>query len=38
LALSDLLIGVTALELGFKNATANEQHFQLIPGLEVHPL
>ena len=28
LALSDLLIGVTALELGCKIATANQQHFQ----------
>lgn len=34
-ALSDLLIGVTALELGFRVATANVRHFQMIPGLEV---
>jgi predicted nucleic acid-binding protein len=35
LALSDLLIGVTALELGYKVATANLRHFQLVPGLEI---
>jgi len=35
LALSDLLIGVTALELGYRVATANVRHFQQIPGLEV---
>jgi predicted nucleic acid-binding protein len=34
-ALSDLLIGVTALELGYRIATANMRHFQMIPGLEV---
>ncbi len=33
LALSDLLIGVTALELGYRVATANVRHFQMIPGL-----
>jgi predicted nucleic acid-binding protein len=33
LALSDLLIGATALELGYKVATANLRHFQMIPGL-----
>jgi tRNA(fMet)-specific endonuclease VapC len=35
LALSDLLIGVTALELGFAVASANLRHFQMVPGLRV---
>ncbi len=35
LPLSDLLIGTTALELGFRLATANVRHFQMIPGLDV---
>ena len=35
LPLSDLLIGVTALELGYSIATANLRHFQMIPGLSV---
>src|ERR1700733_10404089 len=35
IALSDLLIGVTALELGYRVATANVRHFQMIPGLEI---
>jgi predicted nucleic acid-binding protein len=35
MALSDLLIGVTALELGYGVATANVRHFQLIPGLGI---
>jgi len=35
--LSDLLIGVTALELGYSVATANLRHFRLIPGLQVVP-
>lgn len=35
LPLSDLLIGVTALELGYSVATANLRHFQMIPGLSV---
>lgn len=35
LSLADLLIGATALELGYKVATANLRHFQLIPGLPV---
>jgi len=35
LPLSDLLIGVTALELGYGIATANLRHFQMIPGLSV---
>ena len=34
-AFSDLLIGVTALELGYRVATSNVRHFQLVPGLEV---
>lgn len=33
--LPDLLIGVTALELGFSVATANVRHFETIPGLTV---
>jgi predicted nucleic acid-binding protein len=33
--LSDLLIGVSALELGYGVGTANVRHFQLIPGLNV---
>ena len=35
LPLSDLLIGATALELGYTVATANIRHFQMIPGLSV---
>lgn len=35
IALADLLIGVTALELGHAVATANPRHFQLIPNLTV---
>jgi tRNA(fMet)-specific endonuclease VapC len=35
LALSDLLIGVTALTLGYRIATRNVRHFRLIPGLVV---
>lgn len=31
----DLLIGATALSLGFSVLTANPRHFQLIPGLPV---
>lgn len=38
LPISDLLIGVTALELGYKVATANLRHFQMIPGLGVESL
>lgn len=34
-ALSDLLIGVTALELGYRVATANVRHFMLVPGLGI---
>ena len=33
--LSDLLIGVSALEIGYAVATANVRHFQLIPGIEI---
>jgi predicted nucleic acid-binding protein len=35
LALSDLLIGVTALELGYRVATANVRHFNRVPGLGI---
>ena len=35
IAVPDLLIGVTALHLGFAVATINVRHFQLIPGLSV---
>jgi predicted nucleic acid-binding protein len=31
----DLLVGVTALELGFSVLTVNVRHFRLIPGLEI---
>jgi predicted nucleic acid-binding protein len=34
-ALSDLLIGSTALELGYRVATSNVRHFQMIPGLGI---
>jgi predicted nucleic acid-binding protein len=34
-ALADLLIGVTALELGYRVATGNVRHFQMIPGLSI---
>jgi len=33
--LSDLLIGASALELGYGVGTANLRHFHLIPGLNV---
>jgi predicted nucleic acid-binding protein len=33
--LADLLIGVTALEIGYSVATENLRHFQQIPGLAV---
>ena len=36
--LADLLIGVTALELGHSVATSNTRHFPLIPDLVVQPL
>jgi tRNA(fMet)-specific endonuclease VapC len=35
IALADLYIGVTALELGYRIATANLRHFQMIPGLNI---
>jgi predicted nucleic acid-binding protein len=35
LALADLLIGVTVLELGYILATGNLRHFRMIPGLNV---
>jgi tRNA(fMet)-specific endonuclease VapC len=35
LPLSDPLIGVTALELGYRVATGNVRHFQGIPGVSV---
>ena len=38
IALPNLLIGVTALELGHSVATANARHFQLIPNLTVRQL
>ncbi len=31
----DLLIGATALEIGYAVVTANIRHFQLIPGLKI---
>lgn len=37
LPFADLLIGVTALDLGYRVATANLRHFQLIPGLGIVP-
>lgn len=36
--LSDLLIGVSALERGYGIGTANVRDFQLIPGLKIIPL
>ena len=35
---ADLLVGATALDLGFTVATANQRHFQMIPGLKVQTL
>lgn len=35
IAFEDLVIGATALHLGFEVATLNARHFQLIPGLKV---
>ena len=32
---SDLLIGATALSLGYSVLTGNARHFQLIPGLKI---
>jgi predicted nucleic acid-binding protein len=31
---ADLIIGATALHLGFDVVTLNEKHFRLIPGLK----
>ena len=38
LPLTDLLIGVTALELGYSVANGNLRHFKSIPGLSVQQL
>ena len=35
IAFEDLLIGVTALHLGYSLATLNVRHFQAIPGLQI---
>ena len=35
IAFEDLLIGATALDLGYAVATANVRHFQIIPDLQV---
>jgi predicted nucleic acid-binding protein len=35
IAFEDLLIGSTALDLGYSVATLNARHFRLIPGLSV---
>ena len=35
ISFEDLLIGATALHLGFDVATLNIRHFQLIPGLKI---
>ncbi len=37
-AISDLLIGATALELGYAVGTHNVRHFRMIPDLRVKPL
>lgn len=37
LPLSDLLIAVTALDLGYRVATANARHFEAVPGVSVLP-
>jgi len=34
IAIADLIIGATALHLGFDVVTLNEKHFRLIPGLK----
>jgi predicted nucleic acid-binding protein len=36
--LADLLIGATALELGYSVATENLRHFKQIPGLSIIPV
>jgi len=38
IAFQDLLIGVSALELGYSVATQNLRHFRMIPGLDVLPI
>jgi len=38
IALADLLIGSTALELGYSVATANVRHFATIPDLSIERL
>jgi predicted nucleic acid-binding protein len=38
IALADLLIGSTALELGYSVATANLRHFAMIPQLTIEQL
>ena len=38
IALGDLLIGTTALELGYAVVTHNVRHFQMIPNLIVKQL
>lgn len=35
IAIEDIIIGATALHLGFEVATLNVRHFQLIPGLNI---
>lgn len=35
IAFQDLLIGVSALDLGYAIMTRNVRHFQMIPNLEV---
>lgn len=38
ISLGELLIGATALELGYAVATANVRHFEMIPSLVLHRL
>jgi len=38
IALGDLLIGATALELGYVVVTHNVRHFRMIPNLDVRQL
>jgi len=38
IAFEDLIIGATALHLGFDVATLNVKHFRLIPGLKITTL
>jgi len=35
IAFQDLLIGVSALELGYSVVTHNARHFRMIPGVDV---